>query len=296
MLDVWKKQFSLNKLSLQHETPATFVRSQWQTTTGASFYYLVYRWMVTLFFLVTWLLSVIDIDHLHEDATVRLKWMIYLTNWGYTMCTLQAVLCTTMLSICFISARKKGDKEDNYGILDNKALKLYKIYWATNIIATDIAFGITVLYWSIIYDGSKVEVDAMNVLVHGTNSVLMFIELIVSSHPVRWVHFYWPIFFGLLYVFFSGIYYVAGGTAKNDKTAIYPILDWAKPGPTIGVCFGVMFFLVILHEVSYGVYKLRKKTFQKLREKKEFNVTKSPVAAPHVNPAFEGDNQSNQVV
>lgn len=38
-------------------------------------------------------------------------------------------------------------------IHDDPTLLLYKIYWALNIIGTDIAFGITFLYWTVIYDG-----------------------------------------------------------------------------------------------------------------------------------------------
>lgn len=58
------------------------------------------------------------------------------------------------------------------------------------------------------------RLDVMNIFVHGTNSVLMMFELLLTAHPVRIVHCYWPVFFGLIYVIFSAVYFFAGGTAK----------------------------------------------------------------------------------
>lgn len=47
--------------------------------------------------------------------------------------------------------------DDN--IQDDPTLILHKIYWALNIIATDIAFGITFLYWTVIYDGKLIKLN-----------------------------------------------------------------------------------------------------------------------------------------
>lgn len=44
---------------------------------------------------------------------------------------------------------------------------------------------------------------------------------------------------------------------RLGSTAIYSILDWNKPGSTTLVCLGTLIFLVILHVVTYGLYKLR---------------------------------------
>lgn len=81
------------------------------------------------------------------DEGYSAKWMIYLTNWGYTMCTFQAILLAGILSACILSKRLRSMPN-----LAENALKLYKIYWVTNTIATPIAFGITAMYWSVIYN------------------------------------------------------------------------------------------------------------------------------------------------
>lgn len=56
--------------------------------------------------------------------------------------------------------------------------------------------------------------DGMNVIVHVINSVLMLLDIWIVAHPVRLLHFYMPVTFGICYVFFSIIYFAAGGTNK----------------------------------------------------------------------------------
>lgn len=57
----------------------------------------------------------------------------------------------------------------------------------------------------------KMEVDAANVLTHAINSVLMFLDILIVSHPMRLYHVVQPMAFGLLYGVFSLIYYFCGG-------------------------------------------------------------------------------------
>lgn len=58
-------------------------------------------------------------------------------------------------------------------------------------------------YWSI-----------MNFMVHGMNSILMFVDFCIVGHPVRLLHFVYPICFTIVYVTMTAIYYACGGTAK----------------------------------------------------------------------------------
>ncbi|XP_068916637.1 protein rolling stone-like isoform X2 [Tenebrio molitor] len=250
MIETWKKQFSLQQLSLQHDTPIVFVISQWQKEKKPSIFYLVYRWAVAILFFVTLVISIIDLKH--PNSSDKAKWLIYLTNWGYTICTLQALLGALILSVCVLAPRLRSKPN-----LEASTLKAYKLYWVTYVVATDIAFGITALYWSLIYDGSSMGFDAMNFFVHANNSVLMMIDLFVVAHPIRLLHCCYPIVFGICYAVFSVIYYAAGGISKENKVYIYNILDWRKPGRTTLVCFGVLGFIVVLHVVVWGLHKFR---------------------------------------
>lgn len=60
----------------------------------------------------------------------------------------------------------------------------------------------------------KMPLDAMNIIVHAINSVIMLIDVWIVSHPIRILHFYWPMLLGICYVIFNFIYYVAGGTSR----------------------------------------------------------------------------------
>ncbi|XP_018322706.1 protein rolling stone [Agrilus planipennis] len=252
MIEVWRKQFTKENFLLSHPDPHVFFKSQWQQTYGPSIIYLGLRWTIALFFLIVWILSIIFSQG---------KWTIYLTDWGLTVCTFQALLSAMMVTVWVITYANKDFNIEQY----KKPLYLmpYKIYWAANTIATDLAFLISIVYWSLLYDSN--DLDTMNVMIHAMNSVLMLLDLMVVAHPVRIVHFYLPVFFGIVYLVFSLIYWSAGGTDRYGCSYIYTILDWNKPGQTSAFCIGVLFFYLILHLFSFGVYSLRMFLFKKLR-------------------------------
>lgn len=125
---------------------------QWQQTAYTSIYYLFVRLCFIVYFLTTWLIAVIDAEHLDRPESYRAKWMIYLTNWGYTICTLQALISVIMLVSTLLTEHKEGRHAH-----DKLTTLTYKVYWAVNVVATDVAFGITILFWSLIYEGKLRE-------------------------------------------------------------------------------------------------------------------------------------------
>ena len=50
----------------------------------------------------------------------------------------------------------------------------------------------------------------LNFVVHGANSLFCLVDIFVSKRPVRFLHLYLPIAFGLYYMTFSLIYWAAG--------------------------------------------------------------------------------------
>lgn len=59
------------------------------------------------------------------------------------------------------------------------------------------------------------------------------------------------------YVIFSLIYYLAGGVDADGNVYIYPILDWTKPGMTIGTICGGAVCVVAIHLLVFAFYKFR---------------------------------------
>lgn len=74
-----------------------YVLLQWQRTAGVSVYYVVYRCVFACIFLSIMIASIVD-PASEESGIVGsalsfyAKWPIYLTHWGITMCTVQAVV------------------------------------------------------------------------------------------------------------------------------------------------------------------------------------------------------------
>lgn len=86
----------------------------------------------------------------------------------------------------------------------------FKIHWSLHNISLILSLVITTVYWTVIHDEHHV-VDVTNILTHVSNSLVMFIDLIIISYPVRLLHVVQPLLAGLVYALFSLFYYLAGG-------------------------------------------------------------------------------------
>lgn len=69
---------------------------------------------------------------------------------------------------------------------------------------------------------------AVNIETHALNMVYVIINLFMTGIPVRFYHFFHPMIFGIIYVVFSVIYEVSGGTNHQNKSYIYSVLDWSN--------------------------------------------------------------------
>lgn len=246
----WNKYLSLNQISLRHERPITFVLSQWQIDQNTvNVKYCIFRTCMFITFFVSWVFSIVN-EKTYDGST---KWPIYLTNWGFTICMIQALLACIMLTVCCVTRKKQWQ---------DSVLKIYPVYWLLNVVATPVAFTITVIYWSLIYNAEHASLDAMNFLVHGVNSLLMLLDLLVVAHPVKIFHFLYPLALSLIYAIFTYVYFISGGLSKDGTRYIYPIIKWDKPGTTTLVCLGVMVFLIVLHLFTFGMFKLRIRTYE----------------------------------
>lgn len=119
---------------------------QWQRTAGVSIYYFCIKWCISLFFVITSVVSVIQADTEEESQATT---FIYLSRWGYTLCTMQSVVSVIMLTSALVTEKKQFEMKESTVVE-----KLYKFYWVLVEMATDVAFGITILFWSVQYNGS----------------------------------------------------------------------------------------------------------------------------------------------
>lgn len=138
---------------------------------------------------------------------------------------------------------------------------------------TDYTYIFSILHVTRRYSATD-NIDLLNILVHGGMALFMFGDLLIVGHPVRMdPDLYFSTGVGLGYSVFTLVYYIGEGTSRTNDHAIYPIVDWKKPGKTIVVCVGGIFFTVVVHIFVCCVCKVRylihKKLFAKKNKKLE---------------------------
>ncbi|KAG5670109.1 hypothetical protein PVAND_000392 [Polypedilum vanderplanki] len=221
-----------------HENPEVFVMSQWQNK-PKSIIYLMYRWVFAIFFIFVLCYSMISSV---EDDSIN-YWFIYLTNIGLLICTIYSVYAAIFVSIV------------HFGIISLESNSFsYKVFWFLSNISIVLALLISIVYWATLYDWSKGLLTVLDFLIHAMNSVAMLIDLFIVLHPMYFFHVIYSLGVGLLYLIFSIIYYVSGGTDINGNDYIYSILNWNKAGQTTGIVFAVIALAIILHCVAVGLH------------------------------------------
>ncbi|XP_072937830.1 protein rolling stone-like [Epargyreus clarus] len=238
----FKSETRWEMLGLEHTKPPDFYLSVWQTT-RSSVPLLI--WRALLFLASLGIILTSFIMYAVSDISIGF-WFIYLTHWGLTLNVFATGFATVVSARCYL-----------YGPISAEfCLPWYvKTYWVFSNAAVPIAFLITVFYWTVLYGaGIEEEVNhALDVAIHGINSVVMFLLLISSSHACRLLHFYQPICFAFTYVVFAVIYYLAGGRDAKGNAFIYPVLYWGFPGQAIGVVVLTGLLLVALHFTTVGL-------------------------------------------
>lgn len=136
----------------------------------------------------------------------------------------------------------------------------FKLTYIIYSIASSASILVTVMFFAFLWPQMHPSkgIDMINLQLHGINSVIVIVDLLIHCIPIRLLHAVYLIVYGLIYLVFSAIFYAAG----NHK-AIYPnLLDWDSPGKTIGMVFGVAFvgapiiyiFMYIVHVIKLKLY------------------------------------------
>ncbi|XP_034237063.1 protein rolling stone-like isoform X2 [Thrips palmi] len=277
--ELWRRELRLDLLRADYHSPHKFTQTEWQDPRQPpALWYVVYRWLSAVLFFAVAVCSVLDAGRDGQDIGVRyVKWPIYLTNWGLACCCLQAALGAGIATSSLVQDRRQRRAERENGpsspaatqSLQAPALPLvHRLYWVLNTISVTVAIGITCTYWVAVYEPETHVLDALNILVHAANSALMIMDILLAAHPLRLLHAFWPLLFVTIYLSFSLVYFLAGGTDRMDRTCVYPVLDWAKPTRTTVVCVLGLSFVVAVHTAVWAMHLARRRIARSLREAK----------------------------
>lgn len=96
----------------------------------------------------------------------------------------------------------------------------HKFLWLLYIISANGGLLVTAGYWTVLFEEDEL-VDANNITKHALNSVFMLIDTFLSSISVRLFHFIYPLLYIIIYLGFTVVYWVLGGTNIQGESYIY---------------------------------------------------------------------------
>ncbi|CAG4977822.1 unnamed protein product [Parnassius apollo] len=238
----WKQNAScfIGALREGNEQPELFARS-WQGRLSALY------WRVPIFL---WAFTIISWSAVSFWGTID-KYLLYMTHWGLILILLES----------FFGIVVATQKFSHFPDLGPTLPWYIKVYWVLYNITIPVAFLITVFYWVVLKSAVKninyAPNPVLDVMLHGINSMVMFLELMLSAHPSRLLHIMQPLYFSLVYLLFTLIYYSAGGLDPWGHVFIYPVVNWSKPEQTLVVAVLTGLFLALMHIVTVALATIR---------------------------------------
>ena len=143
----------------------------------------------------------------------------------------------------------------------------FRLVWALSALAGASVCLVTLIYWSMLYckgDNPTCTIDLGDFNVHGANIILVAADFAVSAVPVRLLHFYWVVGFGVAWTIMSMIY------AQFEEEPIYLITDWNKaPGKTVGYCCGLTLVVLMIHGLMFGLFKVKRMCYRRFWERSD---------------------------
>lgn len=247
--------------AVRQEPPQARLLSEPRCQSYVAIWYLSYRWLIFLAWITFVVCSMFEFGsnkplHQHE------KWPIYLTNWDMALGLTQA-----LIGAILVSKRWRLQKILGFDPCGLKLESIERLYWFLYVVTTNIAIGVTVCYWLAVYNPEIHQVDPLNIMMHVCNSMLMLIDLFITSIPFHLQNFWWCLSIVLFYIIFTVFYYIAGGLDKYGYHYIYKVLDWKKPMRTSLICIGGFMFVTVLHCVVCMLANIRDRIYRKTAKK-----------------------------
>ena len=204
--------------------------------------------------------SVLGITQRPRDGV---KWLIFLTNWSYTVLTIHFIVGTFVPAFYYHYVIKKRTlSAENLTLPVGSPRMLVpacKVSWVLFTVAISVAFMVSALFWSVVYDPSKGAPDYITINAHGVNSILALADTLVSGMPVRILHATFPFLYGVTYAIFSVVYWKLGGTDPEGDPYIYSALDYGGHPARTAILIVLFLFAAVptSQMLLYGLYRLR---------------------------------------
>jgi len=257
---------SVRHLGFDYDKPQHFTSSQWPVSRAV---YIVYRVVVSLYFLA-WLIV----------SGVRFKyggyWFLLLTNLSFLSLNI-SIHCqlAAALYACFYK---------------QKCMRMslpIKLSWVMYNSSSAIAIVVSLAYWILLHGkyGRDSGIHVQSFHTHAVNSIYVITDLFITAIPIRLMHAYQGVCWGLLYCILTIIYSLLTGNT------IYSILDWKnKPRETSIYAVVILVAVVLSWVMIYLLYLLRSAIYNKC-----FNTQKSRSFEGEDNVAMDESIESHKV-
>lgn len=129
----------ISRIGFHHDEPELFVTTQWTKNPERSNLFLLFRWILAAFFI-----GIVAYSWTNSISSGFFNfWFIYMTNWGIILCMI-ATTFAAILTTCY---------HFNLTTLDSQS-RSYKVYWFLSNVSTVLAFMITIVYWTVLFEGN----------------------------------------------------------------------------------------------------------------------------------------------
>lgn len=128
----------ISSVGFHHDEPEVFVTTQWTRDTEKNLLFLLFRWVLAGFYIgvvaYSWTSNI--------NSGIFRFWFIYMTSLGIFICMISTTFAAVLATLYQFDA-----------ITINSQSSSYKLYWFLSNISTVLAFMITIIYWSVLFNG-----------------------------------------------------------------------------------------------------------------------------------------------
>lgn len=206
---------------------------------------MIYRVTIAMFYTFSFVESIIYSIQNYNNILLS---FIYLTRMNLFVTTI-----TCNIGAYYVIQYYRGKLDS----IDRMTLGL-KFYWFCYIGILPFACVVSGIYWTMLFHSSDDVLNLNNILVHVTNSLVLFIDLFFIQHEYRIAHMIYPMVIGVIYLTLTFIYPLLGGVDNKGNNYVYPILNW-KDDPSSAFIVGAsaVVFLGICHLSFCGISYVR---------------------------------------
>ncbi|CAH8459037.1 unnamed protein product [Heterobilharzia americana] len=240
---------SFSGLVFNHPRPVDFIRSQWNCF--APKYFTVYRVLLAII-LFAWMIWDITRETVKYFHHIGYTWFTYATNWTFMV----FVFIHIILAICCLIYNIKYFPSEP---------RFYQPIWFLYNLASTSVLVICVVFWFALSNSSMdVFTSWQGRVKHSLTGIIVLIDLCLCAIPVRMLHVIYPFTAGLLYCFFTYLFWLFRGKGAYGIGQIYPGIEWDKPKSTSLACLSGLMTSILCHVVLYIVYFARVKISAKI--------------------------------